>query len=130
MLNLTEAKQRVEESTLSIKTISDKLRAANEAIEKQKEDLADMTRRTSELEAILEQLLETLEGQKSEFLLDNDERPSSSQQTEALMALMPRAESLDITEETSRQMGQEDSLPKFKKPAWSGSAPLPHAASR
>ncbi len=88
MLNLTEAKQRVEESTHSIRTISDKLRAANEEIEKQKEDLADMTRRNSELDAILEQLLEALEGQRSEFLLDNDERPSSSQQTEALMALI------------------------------------------
>ncbi len=127
MLDLTEAKQRVEESTLSIRTISDKLRAANEEIEKQKEDLADMTRRNSELDAILEQLLEALEGQRSEFLLDNDERPSSGKPTETLM---PMAESSDITEDTSRQMVEDDSSPKFEKPAGSGSALPPHAASR
>jgi len=72
MLDLKETRRRVQESSRSVLLISEKLRDAYGQIERQKAQISD-------LEALLNELLEALENQRSEFFLENGERPSPTE---------------------------------------------------
>jgi len=115
MLDLAETKRRVEKSSRSIVTVSVKLRDAYEEIEKQRQDLTDIKRRNSDLESLLNQLLDTLEKQLSEFLL---EKYQGSPLDDLSQALGDAIESPEPDEQADRKYpatDKDDDLPRFRK---------------
>jgi len=114
MLDLAETKRRVEASSRSLATMSAKLREAYDEIESQRQVLADVTRRSSELESLLHQLLDAVESQRSEFVSDETAESPLNTLSEALIDV---SESTDDDDWSDLESGDSkgDGLPRFKK---------------
>ena len=115
MLDLKETRRRVQESSRSVLLISEKLRDAYGQIERQKAQISD-------LEALLKELLEALENQRSEFFLENGERPSPAEVKISVQNMREILGENGRTREVPQDQKTPTGLPAFKRLAGSVSA--------
>lgn len=120
MLDLTEAKRRVEASSRVVVTMSGKLRDAYEEIERQRQDLAEMKRQNAELESLLNQLLDAVESQKAQFVPEENRESPLDTLSEALVDVSETSDDDDWSDLDRGEVDEKDKMPRFKKILTSG----------